>query len=84
MLAPTVLGGIYWKKSTKQGAFWSIILGELTIVLDTFVLNLPGGIDPGLWGLIVSTITFVIISLFTESVETTRKNIEELNAFFNS
>ncbi len=83
VLAPTVVGGIYWKKSSKTGAFWSIILGEIFIVLNTFFINMPGNIDPGLWGLIISLIIFIVISLLTESTETTEENIEELNTFFS-
>ncbi len=82
VLAPTVVGGIYWKKSTSEGAFWSIILGEVVIILTTYFLKLPGNLDPGLWGLIVSLVIFVVVSLATDSAETTRKNIDELNQFF--
>lgn len=81
-LAPTMIGGLYWKKATKEGAIWSIIAGELALVLTTFVIKSPFGIMSGLWGLIVSFIVFVIICSFTTPHARTAEIIDSINDFF--
>lgn len=81
-LAPSVIGGIYWKQATKEGAIYSIIIGEAVMLLTTFVIESPLGLMPGLWGLIVSIIIFVIVCKITTPEERTIEIIDEINNFF--
>lgn len=63
-VAPSYIG-VFWKKSAKEGAIISIIVGGLvTIVMygtNTFLL----GIWPGIWTGVLSTLSFVLISELT-------------------
>lgn len=82
VLAPTMIGGIYWKKATKHGAIWSIIIGELTMLFTTFVVNSPLGIMPSMWALIVSIVIFIPVSLATKPHKHTEEIINSINQFF--
>lgn len=82
VLAPAVLGGIYWKKSSKQGAILSIVIGEIVLVVTTFIYKSPLGFMPGFWGLIVALLIFVVVSLNTSPSEKIKENVNEMNEFF--
>ncbi|MDO5016023.1 MAG: sodium:solute symporter family protein [Eubacteriales bacterium] len=81
-LAPAVLGGIYYKKASKEAAIASIITGEVAMLLTTFVIPSPLGLMPGLWGLIVSIIVYFATSRFTNPSERAVELISEINDFF--
>lgn len=81
-LAPAMLGGVFWKKSTPQAAISSIIIGELVMILTTFIFKSPLGIMGGLWGLIAAFIVFIVVSKFTKPVQTTVEIIDSINSFF--
>ncbi len=56
--APSVLGGLYWKRATYQAAFWSLIIGFsiwfFTLVIPTFAqtgLVARAIMDNGLFGI---------------------------------
>lgn len=83
-LVPTVIGGIYWKKATKEGALWSIIIGEAAMLLTTFVFKSPLGFLPGFWGMIVAIIVYVIVCNMTKPVARTAEVIDSINEFFYS
>lgn len=83
-LAPAMIGGVYWKKGTKQGAFWSIIIGEAVMLSTTFVINSPLGLMPGVWGLLIAFIVYIIVSKSTEPSERTSEVIDSINEFFYS
>lgn len=64
-LAPPVIGGLYWKRATRQGAFASILLGEATVVLFGLgALRWPG-VLPAIPVIAASSIGFVAVSLLT-------------------
>lgn len=58
-----ILGGLYWKHSTPNAAFWSMLSGGTC----TLALTLSGhgqlaGLDANLFGILTSLIVFVAIS----------------------
>lgn len=81
-LAPAMLGGIYWKKATPQGALSSILIGEAVMLFTTFIVPNPLGLMAGLWGLIAALIVFAAVSLATRPVKTTIDVVDSLNHFF--
>jgi len=83
-LAPAMLGGVYWKKSTPQAAISSIIIGEAVMLFTTFAVKNPFGIMAGVWGLLVAFIVFVAVSLNTKPVQKTLDVIDSINEFFAS
>lgn len=69
--AAAILGpiglGIYWKKSTGNGAFWAIVSAMglnfvVTIVEATELISVPDHIHIGAVSLVVSVLVFVVVS----------------------
>jgi SSS family solute:Na+ symporter len=64
-LAPAVVGGLYWKRATREGALASILAGEAVVVLSYFdILKWPG-VLPVIPVLIASIVSFAGVSLLT-------------------
>lgn len=64
LLVP-VIGGIFWKRSTSTGAFWSMLIGgSTTIILSAASVALPFGLDGNVFGLSASLVVFVALSLW--------------------
>jgi len=62
LLVP-VLGGFFWSRSSPTAAFWAMLLGGGTTVLLTISeAPLPFGLDPNLFGIVASFVTFVTLS----------------------
>ncbi len=84
-LAPTVIGGVYWKKATKQGALASIVIGEGVMVVLTYITKTsPLGLSGGLWGMLVAFVVFLVVSSVTQKEihPHTVEVIDEINGFF--
>lgn len=81
-LAPAMIGGVYWRNATKEGAFWSIILGEVGMVFTTFIIPSPLGLMPGVWGLIFAFLAYIIISKNTIPNKRTMEVVDNINDFF--
>ncbi len=57
-LLPAIVFGFYWKKATESAAFWSTVLGTLTIVAFLFISPVEAFIP----GIIVSFLSFFVIN----------------------
>lgn len=78
LLVP-IIGGLYWKKSTNSGAWWSMLIGGgltlgLTLLTDEELpfdmpvqMDMPFGLDPIIFGIAASAIAFIGISLTIEN-----------------
>ncbi len=80
VMAPTIIGSLFWKRSTTEGALISMIIGgpftaALYIAGEAYY---PLGWWPSFWGLIITTIIFVVVSLLTEPPEKAEKFVEEV------
>ncbi|WP_026704220.1 sodium:solute symporter family protein [Flavobacterium soli] len=69
-----VLGALFWKKSNATAAFWSMIIGggtTISLIMSEkkmpFGYNLPEKLDENIYGLTLSLIVFVIISIFSKN-----------------
>lgn len=82
-MAPAMLGGVFWKRSTKEAALSSIIIGECVMVITTFVIKNPCGIMGGLWGIGTALVVFIAVSLCTKAQPATVEVVESVNAFFS-
>ncbi len=68
-----VLGALFWKESTPNAAFWSMLLGgTVTTVLVVSSISLPFGLDANIAGISASALAFIIVS----KVEGNLKNQE--------
>lgn len=71
---PVAIASIFSKKVTKEGAFWSILVGlvvvlagELLTLMD--IISLPIYLEPVVIGSVLSTLTLIIVSKFTVVTE---------------
>lgn len=84
-MMPAVIGGLYWKRGTKQGALAGTVVGMAAVLFTLFVKNPVPVVDPILWGLIINTILYVVVSLATQPDERAAKEINTpLTKFFAS
>lgn len=82
-LAPTVLGGIFWKRSSSIAALCSIVCGEGMMVYMTFINKMaPLGFSAGFWGLLTALIIFIMLSLFIPQKQHIAKVITSIDDFF--
>ncbi|MBN2732485.1 MAG: sodium:solute symporter family protein [Balneolaceae bacterium] len=59
-----IIGALYWKKSSSTGAIAAMILGGgTTVFLQEFFEQLPAGLDPNVFGITVSAVVFIVLSL---------------------
>ena len=83
VLAPTVLGGIFWKRSSSIAALCSIVCGEGMMVYMTFINKMaPLGFSAGFWGLLTALIIFIMLSLFIPQKQHIAKVITSIDDFF--
>lgn len=59
-LLPAIVFGFYWPRATETAAFWSSVLGLITIAIFLFISPIEAFIP----GIIVSFISFFIINKF--------------------
>lgn len=71
-----IMGALFWSKSSSTGAFWSMLSGGVTTVtLSLPDWKLPLGLDPNIYGIIVSLIVFISLSYLFPDREKIKKNI---------
>ncbi len=60
-----VLAGIFLRKRSSRGAFWSMIVGgTVTLLLILSGLNLPLGLDANIYGISLAALTYILFHLF--------------------
>ncbi len=66
-----LIGALYWRKATKEGAIVSMIASEAFLVLLWLkVVKMPiGGIHNGVWAMMLGVILFFVVSLMTKPVD---------------
>ena len=58
-----VIGAFFWKRSSSLAAMWAMIIGGgTTITLIIINTNLPFGLDPNIFGITASALTFVLLT----------------------
>jgi SSS family solute:Na+ symporter len=84
-LMPAMFGGVYWRRSTTQGAIAGTIGGCLAVVITLFIHNPIPNVHCILWGLLVNTVLFIAVSLYTKADPKAAEEIhDELDAFFST
>jgi SSS family solute:Na+ symporter len=65
-----VIGALYWQKSTSAGALSAMLAGGITTIsLRYSELELPYDLDPNVFGITMSAIVFLVVSLATQPSE---------------
>ena len=67
IVVPTIFGAFFWRGATAAGSLTSIILGAVTALYLQFGNLSPLGLAPGVWTLIITVVSFIVVSLFTEA-----------------
>jgi Na+/proline symporter len=91
---PALLLSFYWKGTTKQGVFWGMIVGLITVILVkkrpewtfTFLPDVKALFGKLLFGVtyeavpgfLMAFLVTVIVSLFTKKPENAEETIDEL------
>jgi len=66
---PAFFGTFFWKRGTAAGVLSSVSISALLVLILEFTGMKPFGVWPGIWGLTISTILFVVVSLMTKPPE---------------
>ncbi len=67
MVVPSIFGAFYWRRATAAGSLVSIVSGAVLVLVLQVTGAKPLGWWPGVWGLIVCTIVFLVVSLITRA-----------------
>lgn len=65
VMVPTIIGAFYWRRGSAAGAMLSMLVGGVVVLVTQFGGFRPLGQWPGVWGLAVATLVFVVVSLAT-------------------
>ncbi len=66
LFIPT-LGAYFWKKSHPSAAFYAMMVGGTTTLIMIFMdIALPFGLDASFYGILISLIVFVFISIWQD------------------
>jgi Na+/proline symporter len=78
VLAPTVLGGLYWKRGTRYGATASILIGEAMVIGFYLKLLHVRGILPVVPIIAAAGGIYILVSLLTRSDEEGRQLVSSI------
>jgi SSS family solute:Na+ symporter len=88
VMVPPIVGAFFWRRGTAQGALAAIaVAGALVLALEWSSTSWLGQ-GSGVWGLLVSVVLFVGLSLATKApaeraalfIDTTRRDLREKSA----
>lgn len=65
-ILPCTIGGLFWKRGTKEGAIAGTGSGTIVTVIFTFFVAPPLGFSALIWGLAINTLLYVVVSLNTK------------------
>lgn len=67
IVVPAIFGTFFWRRGTAAGVLASVIIsGLIVIILELFQYK-PLGLASGIWGIVLSTILFITVSLMTKA-----------------
>lgn len=64
---PAIFGAFFWKRGTAAGVITSVSVAGVLVLLLEFLKIKPYGLGSGVWGLAVSLLLFVGVSLVTKA-----------------
>lgn len=67
VIVPPLVAAFFWKRGTAAGALAAIIIGGVAVFALQFSGLRPLGQASGIWGLIISIVVFVVVSLMTRA-----------------
>ena len=82
ILAPTILGALFWNKANDRAAIASIVIGELLLLVFTFVVPSPFGFMPAFWGMIIASLIYFILCIGYEGESGFAVELQEMKEYF--
>ncbi|MBU5626566.1 sodium:solute symporter family protein [Oscillibacter sp. MSJ-2] len=83
---PSLIGALYWKGASRQGALSGLVVGVIVVALTQYVpaIQTPLGLSSGFWGLACNLIVFFAVSRCTQkpsdaSIRKFHGYLEEVN-----
>ena len=67
VLCPTAIAALYWKRATKYGCIFSILIGEISIFLFEYNVLPNLGFLSAIWAIFIAIIVLIIVSYFTKN-----------------
>lgn len=67
MVVPSIFGAFFWRRATAPASISSIVTGAIVVLVLQVTAAKPLGWWPGVWGLIVCTVLFVVVSVLTRA-----------------
>ncbi|WP_163536942.1 sodium:solute symporter family protein [Gracilibacillus sp. YIM 98692] len=67
VVVPAIIGAFFWKKGTAAGVIVSVLVGSVLVFILEFFQLIPLGLKSGIWGIFVSAVLFIVISLLTNA-----------------
>lgn len=64
-ILPQLLLGMYWKRTSKQGAIAGTTIGLIVLIITLFIVPNPLGIHPVVWSLGINFAVTYVVSLAT-------------------
>jgi solute:Na+ symporter, SSS family len=65
VMAPAIIGAFFWARASAAGALWSMLVGGIVTAWMYLAKHYPLGWWPPVWGLGITTLLFLGISLLT-------------------
>lgn len=65
-LIPGLLGGLFWKRPSRQAAVFGTIIGFIVLVITTFILPRPFGIHQVVWSLGANAVIYLCLTFTTK------------------
>lgn len=84
MQLPAILGAFFWKKATAAGAISSMLVGGAAVGYMYIYGIKPLGHWPASWGMLISGLVFVAVSLVTKPPENTGSFLSSVAEFIHS
>lgn len=86
MILPATVGGLFWRRGTKEGAWAGTLCGLLVVIYFTFFAKPPFGFSNLIWGLVVNIILYVGVSLASPTVpkDVVSKYFDRVESIINS
>ncbi|RLL47788.1 sodium:solute symporter family protein [Oceanobacillus piezotolerans] len=69
VVVPAIIGTFFWKRGTAAGVLTSVIVSGLIVIIIELTQTKPFGLASGIWGILLSTFLFVVVSLCTKQPE---------------
>lgn len=65
-IIPAVLGGLFWKRPSKEAAISATLAGVVVLIITTYIIPAPLGIHQVIWSLAVNIVVYFAVSFVTK------------------